>query len=275
VSWHVEPDLGAYAERVLPWLERDPVRHTVPATIVLTRLDGTADPTGVWTAWLEDADGVAAIALRTPPRGVLMSALPPGAAAELAGIAPDGIPGAHGPAGTAAEFCAAYAARTGARPVHERTSHLYRLDTLVAPPPVPGRLRPMVPAEAPLLQRWLAGFAAEADSGGPPDDLARCERTIRQGRRMVWEAGGEPVCLVGLTPPVAGIPRIAPVWTPPERRRHGYATAATAATCALLLGRGAPAVVLFADDANTTAVGVYTRLGFRPVTEQQDWVLEY
>jgi predicted GNAT family acetyltransferase len=82
------------------------------------------------------------------------------------------------------------------------------------------------------------------------------------------------VSLVGFNPPVAGVPRVGPVWTPPEHRRRGYAGAATAATCRMLLDRGARAVVLFADDANTTAVGVYTRLGFRPVAIQEDWRLE-
>lgn len=275
MEWIAEPDLAAYGERVLPWLERDPVRNTVPSTILMTRLDGTVEPDGMWTAWLAGDDGeVAAIALRTPPLGVLMTPLPAGAAATLAAVAPADLPGAHGPTPDVGEFCAAYAARTGATAARTTTSHLYRLDALVPPPPVPGRLRPMVPDEAPLLLRWLDEFAA-VTGGGTGNDLATCERLIRRGGRRVWEVDGRPVCLVGCTPPVAGVPRIAPVWTPPEHRRRGWATAATAATCELLLGDGAPAVVLFADDANPTAVGVYTRLGFRPVAVQEDWRLEY
>jgi GNAT superfamily N-acetyltransferase len=275
MEWVIETDLATYGERVLPWLERDPVRNSVAATVLMTRLDGTIEPVDVWTAWLAGPDGeVAGVALRTPPRGMLVTALPAGAAATLAAVATDGIGAAAGPRPSAGDFCRAYAARTGARPVLERTEQLYRLDALVPPPPVPGRLRPMAADEVELLVRWLAEFSAEShapfETGA---DVAA--RSIAQGRRVVWEVDGEPVCLVGFNPPVGRVPRIDPVWTPPEHRRRGYAAAATAATCRLLLDGGAVAVALFADDANPTAVGVYTRLGFRPVTAQEDWLLEY
>jgi predicted GNAT family acetyltransferase len=71
------------------------------------------------------------------------------------------------------------------------------------------------------------------------------------------------------------VPRIAPVYTPPEHRRRGYAAAATAGVCQRVLAAGAVAVVLVADRANPTATGVYERIGFRPVAEWDDWVLEY
>ncbi len=275
MEWVIETDLAAYGRRVLPWLERDPVRNSVAATVLMTRLDGTVEPVDVWTAWLAGPDGaVAAVALRTPPRGMLVTALPAGAAATLAAVATDGIGAAAGPRPSAADFCRAYAARTGARPVLERTEQLYRLDVLEPPPPVPGRLRPMAADEVDLLVRWLTEFSGESGAAFEIGaDVAA--RSIAQGRRVVWEVDGEPVCLVGFNPPVGRVPRIGPVWTPPEHRRHGYAAAATAATCRLLLDGGAVAVALFADDANPTAVGVYTRLGFRPVTAQEDWLLEY
>jgi predicted GNAT family acetyltransferase len=69
------------------------------------------------------------------------------------------------------------------------------------------------------------------------------------------------------------VTRIGPVWTPPERRRRGYAAAATAELAGRLRARGE--VVLFADRANPTSTGVYRRIGFRPVAEWDDWVLEY
>ncbi len=81
--------------------------------------------------------------------------------------------------------------------------------------------------------------------------------------------------MVGHRRAVAGVPRIGPVYTPPGHRRHGYAAAAVAALCTRLLDAGATAVVLFADAANPTSIGVDTRLGFRPVADQEDWRLEY
>jgi GNAT superfamily N-acetyltransferase len=274
VEWVVETDLAAYGRRVLPWLERDPVRRTVPATVLTARLDGTVPPDGMWTAWLSDGGAVAAVALRTPPRGLLHTDLPPGTAGSLAAVAPPGLPGASGPTPHVAAVTRAYAARTGARPVLDHLVRLYRLDALVPPPPVPGRLRPMTAAEVGLLERWTEDFGRDAHVPveGPPGYAARL---IEQGLVLVWEVGGEPVCLVGHRRPVAGVPRVGPVYTPAGHRRRGYAAAAVAAVCARLFDAGATAVVLFADAANPTSTGVYTRLGFRPVADQEDWSLEY
>jgi RimJ/RimL family protein N-acetyltransferase len=274
MDWVVENDVAAYGRRVMPWLERDPVRNTVPATVLTARLDGTLPPDGFWTAWLSDGGAVAAVALQTPPRGVLHTPLPNGAAAALAAIAPDDLPGASGPVPDVGAFTRAYAARTGGRPVLDRLVRLYRLDELIAPRPAPGRLRPMTAAEVDLLERWSVAFAAEAHIQDRPTP-GYVAKLIAQGLQLVWEVDGEPVCLVGHRRPVVGVPRIGPVYTPPEHRRHGYAAAAVAATCRRLFEAGAAAVVLFADTANPTSTGVYLRLGFRPVADQEDWRLEY
>jgi predicted GNAT family acetyltransferase len=179
-----------------------------------------------------------------------------------------------GPPPLAAAVARAYGARVGGRPALDHVSRLYRLDAVVPPPPVPGRLRPLTAGEVGLLERWTADFSREAHV---PPDIAPgvAARLVEQGRQLVWEVGGEPVCLVGHRPPVAGVPRLGPVWTPPRHRRRGYAGAAVAAVCARLLAAGAPAVVLFADTGNPTSTGVYTRLGFRPVADQEHWSLEY
>jgi GNAT superfamily N-acetyltransferase len=274
MDWVVETDVAAYGRRVLPWLERDPVGNTVPATVLTARLDGTLPPGGMWTAWLSDGGAVAGVALRTPPRGMLHTPLPNGAAAALAAVAPHDLPGASGPTPAVRAFTRAYAVRTGGRPVLDHLVRLYRLDDLVPPRPVPGWLRPMTAAEVGLLERWSVAFAADAHLRDPliPGYAATL---ITQGRQLVWEVDGRPVCLVGHRAPVAGVPRIGPVYTPPEHRRRGYGAAAVAGTCTRLFEAGATAVVLFADTANPTSTGVYVRLGFRPVADQEDWSLEY
>ena len=73
--------------------------------------------------------------------------------------------------------------------------------------------------------------------------------------------------MCGRTPTVCGVPRIGPVWTPPDHRRHGYAAAVTGYVCEHALRAGATACTLFADATNPTSNGVYERIGFRPVAE--------
>ncbi len=280
MEWVVETELAAYGRRVLPWLERDPVRNTVQATVLLSRLDGTADPGGEWLGWLRDADGaVAGVALRTPPRGLLVSPLPPGApvalAAVAAAVAGPRLPGAAGPAAEVADFATAYAARTGGRAAVAVRQRLFRLDRLVPATPVPGRLREATGDDAERCAAWYADFSAEAGKPPPEDPAATTRRIVTQRRLLLWEVDGRAVSMVGHTRTVAGVPRVGPVYTPPAHRRRGYAAAATGATCARLLDRGATAVVLFADRANPTSTGVYRRLGFDPVCDHDDWGLEY
>ena len=52
MRWVVESDARAYADRVLPWLAREPVLTTVPATILLGVLDRVYAES--WLAWLAD-----------------------------------------------------------------------------------------------------------------------------------------------------------------------------------------------------------------------------
>ena len=65
------------------------------------------------------------------------------------------------------------------------------------------------------------------------------------------------------------------VYTPPELRRKGYATACVAALSALLLDRGHSFCVLYTDLANPTSNSIYQKIGYRPVTDSAVHRFEY
>jgi len=72
--------------------------------------------------------------------------------------------------------------------------------------------------------------------------------------------------MAAISDPVAGAVRIGPVYTPPEQRRHGYASALVAQ-----LSQGARSAgnrcLLYTDLANPTSNAIYRAIGYRPVTE--------
>ena len=113
--------------------------------------------------------------------------------------------------------------------------------------------------------RFYTAFQAETPT--PSTDVLPLVRERLDDRRLwLWEDGsGAPVSLAARTPAVAGVARIAPVYTPPEHRRHGYATAVTAACTADALARDAERVVLYTDLADPSANAMYQRIGFRPI----------
>ena len=61
--------------------------------------------------------------------------------------------------------------------------------------------------------------------------------------------------------------RVAPVYTVPDRRGRGYATALVAALSRELLARGKRRLFLTTDAANPTSNAIYARIGYRPQNE--------
>jgi predicted GNAT family acetyltransferase len=73
--------------------------------------------------------------------------------------------------------------------------------------------------------------------------------------------------MVGYSGPTPNGIRIAPVYTPPELRGGGYASACTAETTRRLLKDGRRFCFLYTDLANPTSNSIYQRIGYRPVCD--------
>ena len=79
----------------------------------------------------------------------------------------------------------------------------------------------------------------------------------------MWEDGGEPLSLIAARMTGNGYGWIGPVYTPPERRRRGYAGAGVAAASRRLLDAGASRCMLFTDLDNPTSNKIYHEVGYR------------
>jgi predicted GNAT family acetyltransferase len=196
--------------------------------------------------------------------------MPELATAALAAAVADAdpqVPGVTGPDVVVRAFASAL---PGARRL-EVTMHdvVLVLGTLVEPVGVPGEVVVAQPDEMTALLAWHEQFAI--DAGLPMHDMESSIRSRLDAAALLWwNVDGEHVSLAGHTQPVAvpggSVGRIGPVFTPHQHRRHGYASALTAAVVRRMLP-GCSTVMLFADTANPTSNGVYERLGFRPVAE--------
>ena len=149
---------------------------------------------------------------------------------------------------------------------------IYALD-LVVPPAVPrGRPRPATPEDRPLLVRWWGEFGAEA-LGSLEQDEEQNGRTVDHklatpGNGIaLWEFDGEPVCAVGYGSPTPTGVRIGPVYTPPQHRGRGYASALTADVSAEQLAAGRSFCFLYTDLANPTSNKIYAAIGYRRVCD--------
>src|SRR5439155_3737276 len=101
---------------------------------------------------------------------------------------------------------------------------------------------------------------------------ARLRRGI--GGFVLWEDNDEPVSLAGWGGPTPNGIRIGPVYTPPEYRRRGYASALTAAVSAEQLASGCRFCFLYTDLANPTSNRIYANIGYEPVCDSVDYAFD-
>jgi predicted GNAT family acetyltransferase len=114
-----------------------------------------------------------------------------------------------------------------------------------------------------ILGAWTEEFHRDVFGAEPPEGIRReaCARVDR-GKTYLW-CDGKPVSTCGATRPTDHGIAISFVYTPPDQRGMGYATACVASLCEELLGRGYRFCVLYADAANPTSNEIYRRIGFK------------
>jgi RimJ/RimL family protein N-acetyltransferase len=217
-------------------------------------------------------DPVGAVCLHTPEFPVNLSFMSPPAAAELArDLAAAGrrLTGVHAGQEAAEAFAAAWRDRTGDIVAGHRLMRLFRLDELIRPEPGPeGAARLAARRDRDLLTEWFDAFVRDVGDPPGPDPGAAVDQRLGYGGLTLWEVGGTPVSMAGLTRSVAGMVRVGSVYTPPALRGRGYAGAVTAAVSRAARDAGVREVVLFTDLANPTSNALYQRLGYRPVEDR-------
>jgi predicted GNAT family acetyltransferase len=275
MRWQSSDSVDEFLDRAGDFLRARPVENTLPLTLadaLRERGPHAYGPTAPIFGWLTTGGAVEGAFLQTPPHPLLLTAMPADAVPALAELlAARPLGGVNGRVADAAAFAAAWRRLTGAAAEPAMQTRLHRLGTLVEPEVPPGHARIAGPGDRGLLIDWFDAFQAEVHAGARTRNDSAVDDKISHGGLTIWERDGVPVSTAGITRPVAGVVRIAPVYTPPELRGNGYAAAVTAAVTRAALDAGADDVVLFTDTANQTSNALYERLGFRPVEDRTVW----
>jgi RimJ/RimL family protein N-acetyltransferase len=273
----VEDFLAAAGE----FLARDEAAHTVIYGVVeLLRARPETMSRGPYLGTVERDGALVGTALMLPPNPVAVSplteldALPAlvddlhhtGMAAKVSDVTCA--------ADVSRRFTALFAEREAGSAWRVRARmRLYRIDAAPPVPAISGSFRMARAADTELLVQWTVEFNEEA--WGVPLDAERARQAVDTrvsgllGGVGLWEDDDAVVSMAAYGARSPGCARIAPVYTPPERRRRGYGGAVTAALTRHLFDAGVETVVLFTDLANATSNHVYTAIGYRPVA---DWL---
>jgi predicted GNAT family acetyltransferase len=276
MTWRVTDSLDEFLAAAGDHLRADPVQYTVPLTVLETLREaglkafGDSPPVFGWHAAADGAiDGAF---FRTPPFPVLIASLPPGSADSLVELVAASrsepvtvnVTDAAEPA-----VLAAWAARTGGVGTTRMRARLFRLGVLTPPDPMPpGDARLADIGDQDLLVDWTVAFSQETGASDPGRAARAVADRLSHDGLMLWEIGGVPVAMAGLTREVAGVVRVLSVYTPPAHRRRGYGGAVTTTVSRAALAAGVSAVLLFTDLANPTTNALYQRLGYRPIGDR-------
>lgn len=216
-----------------------------------------------------EASGARAIAMQHG-HALLLEHSDPAAVSLIAHALADldhAVPGIEGDAAACAAFVEAWQARTG-RVAAKRFRLRHHMLEDVSPVRVPsGASRRADERDAEWLVRAHDAFTDEAKVPRAPQGTERMVRQrLADARYRLWEDRGI-VSFLAANLIDGGHARIGPVYTPPEHRGRGYATALVASASRELIARGAARVFLTTDLANPVSNAIYARVGFRAVDD--------
>ncbi len=270
-------DPAAFLGAAGPLLLADEARHN----LMLGIAGSLRDHPGLYLefrGWLVQDDGqVVAAALQTPPYNLALARpTAEGGIEALADAIRDErveLPGVTAAVPEVEEFADAWVGEAGLERRARMKQRIYRLTEVRPVHGVRGRPRSATAEDRGLLLDWVHAFADESfedvDAHAAERQVeARLER--RTGGFSLWE-DEEPVSLVGWGGETPNGVRIGPVYTPPEKRRRGYASALTAWVSAELLAAGRRFCFLYTDLENPTSNRIYSEIGYEPVCDSVDY----
>lgn len=265
-------DPAEFLERAGPRLLADEARHNLILGIAGTLRDHP-EVYPDFALWLvEDAGEVVGAALRTRPFNLVLARGSGEVVALLADSIDERLPGVVGALPEVDDFVAAYGA-----PAEPRARQgIYALQSVVPPRPTTGSPHPATVADRPLLLDWWRAFAIEALGETEPDEAGIARNVDHKLRRSaggiaLWEDEGRSVSAVGYGSPTPSGVRIGPVYTPPDLRGHGYASALTAHVSAAQLAAGRRFCFLYTDLANPTSNKIYVDVGYERVCDSVEY----
>lgn len=261
-------ELRSFDERVRPLL----LKREAQYNLLLGLLSDIARRryTEFWMATLEEDGELIGCALQTPPKPMALTELGPEAIAVLVETLLSHRPrldGVAGPVQTVNAFGARWQAQTGAGTTLDMAQGIYQITEVCFPEKlVGGTMRGITRADFPFLDGWVAGF--NEDTGLPElaDTRPFLEARLPAPSLFVLEDGG-PVCMAGWSGRTPNGVRVNAVYTPPEHRGKGYASALVARLSQQLLDEGRRFCFLYTDLNNPQSNRIYQRLGYRHVCD--------
>jgi predicted GNAT family acetyltransferase len=257
-------DVASFRDVAMPFLMADEVANCMLIGLVAELV---AVRRTVW-----DGDRLCAVLLQTPGRPAMISTGPADAGDVLGTDAArhGDITGVYAPTDIARAFCEAYTRATGREAELHFRGAVHRLERVIPPTGVSGEFSVAAGEDRVVAVPWVDAFARSI--GEPTRDAeAHFDLLVGQRRLHLWRDGGRPVSMAAWAGPTPNGVRINSVYTPPEFRNRGYASAVVAALSQRMLDSGKTVCFLNTDLANPTSNSIYRKIGYMPCGERESY----
>lgn len=272
---HRFEDASLFYTKVKDYLLNDEVLHNLQLGISNTLINNP-DRYKIkpYLAAVEQYGNIIAVAMMTLPNNLLLSQIKDLKAIDI--IAQDlqqqyeSLTSVNAPVVEAQAFAEKWCSLTGKSYQLKVPLRIFKLEKVELFSQVKGNLRLATENDKGLLKSWLKAFSLEALGSIESDSESWVGRVLQKGTAYLWqdEIPVSIACSTRFTPNGAGINM---VYTPPEYRKQGYASACVAALSQTLLDKGYKFCFLFTDLSNPTSNKIYQEIGYKPVADCNDY----
>ena len=269
-------DVNEYLLRTEAYLSKEEVANNLILGVAMQvkknpRAYGQEPP---FMAVVTEGEEIQAVALMTPPYNLLVYSEDKGNRLAyktvIDKIQQEGIqvPGVVGEKERATLFCETWKEHTGRDYQIYMSQRIYALHKVAFPQAVPGTFRAAEEFDLDLLEAWTSVFHEESLPGQAPSDIRQYTLNhFREAAYFLWIDEGQPVSMAAGIRPQANSISVGLVYTPPEFRCRGYASAVVASLSQKKLDEGYSYCTLFTDLSNPTSNDIYQKIGYRPVCD--------
>jgi predicted GNAT family acetyltransferase len=270
-------DAVGFLDKVQLWLEQREVENNLMLGIALL-LQKAPDyyKTQPFMGIVIETGGPVNAALMTPPFNLVLAGQSHSASLETLarGLIEQGwtLPGVLGPSETSCAFAGLWSRMNGIRVQPGMRMRIYELTRVIQPAWPAGRFRPAGMGDLALITDWVVAFRQEALNQSAALEAARrqAERLVAEQKAFLWDHDS-PVSMAASTRPIRNGVSVNMVYTPPDQRQKGYASACVAALSQQLLDSGYKYCCLFTDLANPTSNRIYMDIGYLSVCDFNEY----
>ncbi len=220
------------------------------------------------------------IAIQTPPHNLLLSYTDDDASidflAETLATQHSQLPGILGYKGGVSRFIAIWKIKTGKSTRLTMKERIHRLDQVNPKYLNLFTVKPVKEDDFPLILDWKQRFIDEALENEPitEESRNRLMQAIRKQKIFALYHEGKIRSITQMAGKTPHGNFVNLVYTPPEYRKQGYATACVAEVSQKILQNGNDYCCLFTDLANPTSNHIYHLIGFKPIMDVNQFQFE-